>query len=108
MIEFFRICVEERKSIVVSGGTGSGKTTLLNVLSNLIPRSERLITIEDAAELKLRHDHLVALEARPRQCGRAGRRHHPRPGAQLAADAAGPDHRRANAAAAKHSTCCRR
>ncbi len=65
MIEFFRICVEERKSIVVSGGTGSGKTTLLNVLSNLIPPSERLITIEDAAELKLRHDHLVALEARP-------------------------------------------
>jgi pilus assembly protein CpaF len=65
MIDFFRICVEERKSIVVSGGTGSGKTTLLNVLSNLIPPSERLITIEDAAELKLRHDHLVALEARP-------------------------------------------
>ena len=65
MIEFFRICVEERKSVVVSGGTGSGKTTLLNVLSNLIPASERLITIEDAAELKLRHDHLVCLEARP-------------------------------------------
>ena len=65
MIEFFRICVQERKSIVVSGGTGSGKTTLLNVLSNLIPASERLVTIEDAAELKLRHDHLVCLEARP-------------------------------------------
>ncbi len=65
MMEFFRICVEERKSIVVSGGTGSGKTTLLNVLSNLIPSTERLITIEDAAELRLRHDHLVALEARP-------------------------------------------
>jgi len=65
MVEFFRICVEQRKSIVVSGGTGSGKTTLLNVLSNLIPASERLITIEDAAELKLRHDHLVSLEARP-------------------------------------------
>ena len=65
MIEFLRICVEERKSIVVSGGTGSGKTTLLNVLSNLIPEAERLITIEDAAELKLRHDHLVCLEARP-------------------------------------------
>jgi pilus assembly protein CpaF len=65
MIEFFRLCVRERKSIIVSGGTGSGKTTLLNVLSNLIPEAERLITIEDAAELKLRHDHLVSLEARP-------------------------------------------
>ncbi len=65
MIEFFRLCVVERKSIVVSGGTGSGKTTLLNVLSNLIPETERLITIEDAAELKLRHEHLVSLEARP-------------------------------------------
>jgi pilus assembly protein CpaF len=65
MIEFFRVCVVERKSIVVSGGTGSGKTTLLNVLSNLIPETERLITIEDAAELKLRHEHLVSLEARP-------------------------------------------
>lgn len=65
MVAFFRICVEERKSIVVSGGTGSGKTTLLNVLSNLIPEAERLVTIEDAAELKLRHEHLVSLEARP-------------------------------------------
>ncbi len=65
MIDFFRLCVQERKSIVVSGGTGSGKTTLLNVLSNLIPACERLVTIEDAAELKLRHDHLVCLEARP-------------------------------------------
>ncbi|NLD53917.1 MAG: Flp pilus assembly complex ATPase component TadA [Burkholderiaceae bacterium] len=65
MMAFFGICVQERKSIVVSGGTGSGKTTLLNVLSNLIPESERLVTIEDAAELKLRHEHLVSLEARP-------------------------------------------
>ncbi|MGE0310607.1 MAG: ATPase, T2SS/T4P/T4SS family [Lautropia sp.] len=65
MIDFLRVCVGERKSIVVAGGTGSGKTTLLNVLSNLIPAGERLITIEDAAELRLRHEHLVALEARP-------------------------------------------
>ena len=65
MMEFLMVCVQERKSIVVSGGTGSGKTTLLNVLSNLIPESERIITIEDAAELKLRHEHLVSLEARP-------------------------------------------
>jgi pilus assembly protein CpaF len=65
MIDFLRLCVVERKSLVVSGGTGSGKTTLLNVLSNLIPDGERLITIEDAAELRLRHAHLVSLEARP-------------------------------------------
>lgn len=65
MMAFLRICVEQRKSIIVSGGTGSGKTTLLNVLSNLIPAGERLITIEDAAELKLAHAHLVSLEARP-------------------------------------------
>lgn len=65
MLAFLEVCVRERKSIIVSGGTGSGKTTLLNVLSNLIPLGERLITIEDAAELKLMHPHLVALEARP-------------------------------------------
>ena len=65
MMEFLRISVEQHKSIIVSGGTGSGKTTLLNVLSNLIPQGERLITIEDAAELKLNHPHLVSLESRP-------------------------------------------
>ncbi|MDO5102220.1 MAG: ATPase, T2SS/T4P/T4SS family [Lautropia sp.] len=65
MMAFLTICVREHKSIVVSGGTGSGKTTLLNVLSNLIPTGERLITIEDAAELKLMHPHLVSLESRP-------------------------------------------
>ena len=65
LMEFLRICVEQHKSIIVSGGTGSGKTTLLNVLSNLIPVGERLITIEDAAELKLMHPHLVSLESRP-------------------------------------------
>ncbi|MDO4682258.1 MAG: ATPase, T2SS/T4P/T4SS family [Lautropia sp.] len=65
MMAFLSICVREQKSIIVSGGTGSGKTTLLNVLSNLIPLGERLITIEDAAELKLAHPHLVSLESRP-------------------------------------------
>jgi pilus assembly protein CpaF len=65
MAEFLQICVESRKNIIVSGGTGSGKTTLLNILSNFIPAGERILTIEDAAELKLHHEHLVSLEARP-------------------------------------------
>ncbi|MEK7945688.1 ATPase, T2SS/T4P/T4SS family [Pigmentiphaga sp. YJ18] len=65
MAGFLRLCVERRKNVVVSGGTGSGKTTLLNILSNFIPPAERVITIEDAAELRLAHEHLVALEARP-------------------------------------------
>jgi pilus assembly protein CpaF len=66
MITFLKVCVEQKKNIVVSGGTGSGKTTLLNVLSNLIPQHERIVTIEDAAELRLHHDNLVTLEARPK------------------------------------------
>lgn len=65
MADFLQICVDSRKNIIVSGGTGSGKTTLLNVLSNFIPAHERVITVEDAAELRLPHDHLVSLEARP-------------------------------------------
>ena len=65
MLEFLRVCVASRRNLIVSGGTGSGKTTLLNVLSNLIPQGERLITIEDAAELRLAYPHLVTLEARP-------------------------------------------
>ncbi|CAM3704223.1 FHA domain-containing protein [Bordetella sputigena] len=65
MADFLARCVAGRLNIVVSGGTGSGKTTLLNILSNAIPCGERIITIEDAAELRLRHAHVVALEARP-------------------------------------------
>ena len=65
MVEFLRICVEQRKNMIVSGGTGSGKTTLLNVLSNFIPETERIVTVEDSAELKLYQPNLVSLEARP-------------------------------------------
>jgi pilus assembly protein CpaF len=65
MIAFMQIMVEHRKNVVISGGTGSGKTTLLNILSNFIPRNERIVTIEDAAELQLHHPNLVSLESRP-------------------------------------------
>lgn len=64
MLEFLKLCVENRQNIVVSGGTGSGKTTLLNILSSFIPSDERIVTIEDSAELRLNQDHVGRLEAR--------------------------------------------
>lgn len=63
--DFLRLCVEAKLNIVVAGGTGSGKTSLLNVLSSFIPASDRIITVEDAAELDLAQDHVVRLETRP-------------------------------------------
>lgn len=65
IVDFLRAAVEARLNIIVSGGTGSGKTTLLNALSAFIPRSDRIVTIEDAAELKLDQPHVVRLESRP-------------------------------------------
>ncbi len=65
MLEFLRHCVEARLNCLVSGGTGSGKTTLLNILSTFIPDRERIVTIEDAAELQLGQEHVVRLETRP-------------------------------------------
>lgn len=65
MAEFLAACVRARLNIVVSGGTGSGKTTTLNILSSFIPEDERIITVENAAELQLRQEHVITLESRP-------------------------------------------
>ena len=73
MAEFLQACVVSKLNIVVSGGTGSGKTTLLNVLSNFIPAEDRVVTIEDSAELKLALDHVVRLESKPAEIDGSGR-----------------------------------
>ena len=65
VFEFMKVAVNSRRNIVISGGTSSGKTTLLNVLCDLLPKSERIVTIEDSAELQLPQEHLISLEARP-------------------------------------------
>jgi pilus assembly protein CpaF len=65
MADFLKLCVRLRKNIIVSGGTGSGKTTFLNTLSGYLPDTDRIVTIEDAAELRLTQDHVIRLEARP-------------------------------------------
>ena len=65
MLQFLEACVKGKLNIVVAGGTGSGKTTLLNVLSSYIPEDERIVTIEDAAEVQLKQEHVITLEARP-------------------------------------------
>jgi septum site-determining protein MinD len=65
LADLMRACVQARLNIVISGGTGSGKTTLLNVLSSFIPEDERIVTVEDAAELQLKQPHIVRLESRP-------------------------------------------
>ena len=72
LAEFLRAAVQARLNVLVSGGTGAGKTTLLNVLSNAIPSSERIVTIEDSAELQLQQEHVVRLETRPANMEGAG------------------------------------
>lgn len=73
MAKFLKVCVEQHRNIVISGGTGSGKTTTLNILSNFIQANERIVTIEDAAELKLNQAHVVSLESRPSNAEGKGR-----------------------------------
>src|SRR5207249_6371431 len=72
LADVLRGAVQARLNILVSGGTGAGKTTLLNVLSNAIPATERIVTIEDSAELQLQQDHVVRLETRPTNLEGAG------------------------------------
>lgn len=72
MLDFLEACVRARLNIIVCGGTGSGKTTLLNILSNYIPEDERIVTIEDSAELQLVQEHTVTLESRPANAEGAG------------------------------------
>ncbi len=72
VVDFLRRCIEGRLNVVISGGTGAGKTTLLNVLSSYIPEDERIVTIEDAAELQLRQEHVLSLEYRPPNIEGAG------------------------------------
>ena len=99
--------MKARLNIIISGGTGSGKTTLLNTLSSFIPNDDRIVTIEDAAELQLQQDHVVRLETRPPNIEGKGADHGHRPGAQRPAYAARPDHHRRVPRRRKRSTCCK-
>ena len=73
MVELLRGIVKARLNVIISGGTGAGKTTLLNILSSFIPPTERIVTIEDSAELQLRQPHVVRLETRPANIEGSGR-----------------------------------
>ena len=108
MFEFLRACIEARLNVFVSGGTGSGKTTTLNVLSSFIPNDERIVTIEDAAELQLRQEHVITLEARPPNLEGEGEITIREPAAQRDAHAPRPDHRRRVPRRARRWTCSRR
>ena len=94
MVMLLEACIKARLNIIISGGTGSGKTTLLNTLSSFIPNDERIVTIEDAAELQLQQEHVVRLETRPPNIEGKGAITATRPGAQRPAYAARTDHHR--------------
>ncbi len=94
MLELLQGCVKARLNILISGGTGAGKTTFLNVLSSYISNRERIITIEDAAELQLHQEHVVRLETRPPEHRREGSRSAAAIADQLTAYASGSNHRR--------------
>ena len=100
-------CIKARLNILISGGTGCGKTTLLNTLSSFIPSDERVVTIEDAAELQLQQDHVVRLETRPPNIEGKGAVTHARLRAKRPAYAARTHHHRRSAAAPKRWTCSR-
>ena len=104
---FLTRAVIAKKNIVIAGGTGSGKTTLLNVLSGAIPSDERIVTIEDAAELQLRQPHVVSLETRPANMEGKGE-YSIRDLVRTRSACAPTASSSASAAAAKRSTCSRR
>ena len=92
-------------TFIISGGTGSGKTTLLNTLSSFISNDDRIVTIEDAAELQLQQEHVVRLETRPANIEGKGQINGHRPGAQLLCVCGPTGSSSASAAAPKRSTC---
>ena len=107
MLELLKACVKARLNILICGGTGSGKTTLLNALSSYIPEDERIVTIEDAAELQLQQTHVARMETRPANVEGDGRHPHPATGHQRPPYAARPHHRRRGSRRTRRSTCCR-
>ena len=92
--KFLAACVKGKLNILISGGTGTGKTTMLNAMSAFVPGDERIVTIEDAAELQLQQEHVITLESRPAEHRGPGRGADPRARPQRPAHAARPDHRR--------------
>ena len=107
MLDFLKAAVACRLNIIVSGGTGAGKTTLLNILSSFISDNERIVTIEDAAELMLRQRHVVRLETRPANIEGQGRGQGSASWSSTPCVCGPIASSSARSAARKRSTCCR-